>query len=66
MSERNTSRSDAEYKEERPRKEGQPPQSVRVPKGAGGSTRTGKTATDPATGEPTGERGKPPGWERNG
>jgi hypothetical protein len=36
-----------------PRREGQPPRPATEPAGAESSSRTSKTATDPATGAPT-------------
>lgn len=58
MSERDTSLPDVHYQAERPAGEGKPPRPATEPKGAEHSTRTRKTATDPATGEPTGGPGR--------
>lgn len=42
-----------EYEEERtPRREGEPPRPAQEPPGSEGSSNSGETATDPATGEP--------------
>jgi hypothetical protein len=43
-----------------PGKEGRPPRPATEPRGAEGSTRTPKTATDPATGEPNPPKGREP------
>jgi len=39
----------------KPGRDGEPPRPATEPAGARGSTRTGKTATDPATGAPQAE-----------
>lgn len=42
-----------EYEEERtPPRDGQPPRPAQEPPGSEGSSNSGETATDPATGEP--------------
>lgn len=41
-----------EYEEERPVREGEPPHPAQEPKGSEGSSNSGETDTDPATGEP--------------
>lgn len=42
-----------EYEAERPpRREGEPPRPAQEPPGSEGSSNSGETATDPATGEP--------------
>lgn len=43
----------SEYEQERtPRREGEPPRPAQEPPGSEGSSNSGETATDPATGEP--------------
>ncbi len=56
MSDRNR---ESENDNQRVGGEGRPPRPATEPKGAEWSTRNGKTATDPATGEPS-KRGKTP------
>ncbi|GAA0869233.1 hypothetical protein GCM10009116_10690 [Brevundimonas basaltis] len=42
-----------EYEEQRtPAREGQPPRPAQEPRGSEGSSNSGETATDPATGKP--------------
>lgn len=43
---------DARYNRDEDQKSGSPPRPATEPPGAKGSTRTAKTRTDPATGEP--------------
>jgi hypothetical protein len=50
---------EAQNEQQRPAGEGRPPRPSTEPPGSEGSTRTDRTATDPATGEPT---GNPPEW----
>jgi hypothetical protein len=42
-----------QYEQEHPRRDARPPRPATEPEGAEQSTRTRKTATDPATGEPS-------------
>ena len=42
----------SEYEQEKPKGEGQPPRPAQEPSGSEGSSNSGETATDPATGEP--------------
>ncbi len=42
----------SDYEEERPDRDGQPPRPAQEPAGSEGSSNSGKTKTDPATGEP--------------
>jgi hypothetical protein len=51
LTEQRPNNRETEYEEEKPRGEGRPPISAYVPSGAEGSTDSGKTATNPATGE---------------
>ena len=41
-----------EYEQEKPAGEGQPPRPATEPAGSEGSSNSGETATDPATGKP--------------
>lgn len=50
---------DKSYNRDDQQKPGAPPRPATEPAGAKGSSRTAKTATDPATGEPTGHPPKP-------
>ena len=50
---------DARYNRDEDQKPGAPPRSATEPGGAKGSSRTNKTQTDPATGEPRGDPPKP-------
>jgi hypothetical protein len=43
---------ESEYENERPDRDGQPPRPANEPKGSEGSSNSGETATDPATGKP--------------
>ena len=43
---------ETEYENERPDRDGQPPRPANEPKGSEGSSNSGETATDPATGKP--------------
>lgn len=51
---------DALNEQERPDGEGRPPRPATEPKGSERSTQTRKTATDPATGVPTGGKRQEP------
>ena len=51
--------SDRQYNRDEEMKPGNPPRPAQEPAGAEGSAETAKTATDPATGEPTGGAPKP-------
>lgn len=42
----------SDYEEEKPAGDGQPPRPAQEPAGSNGSSNSGETATDPATGEP--------------
>lgn len=42
----------SEYEEEKPVRDGEPPHPAQEPAGSEGSSNSGETATDPATGEP--------------
>ncbi len=42
----------SEYEQEKPVRDGEPPHPAQEPAGSEGSSNSGKTATDPATGEP--------------
>lgn len=42
----------SEYEEEQPVRDGEPPHPAQEPRGSEGSSNSGETATDPATGEP--------------
>jgi hypothetical protein len=50
---------DARYNRDDDQKPGAPPRSATEPAGAGGSARSSKTRTDPATGEPRKSPPKP-------
>lgn len=42
----------SEYEQEKPMRDGKPPHPAQEPPGSEGSSNSGQTATDPATGEP--------------
>jgi hypothetical protein len=42
----------SEYEQEKPMRDGEPPHPAQEPPGSEGSSNSGQTATDPATGEP--------------
>jgi len=42
----------SEYEQEKPVRPGEPPRPAQEPDGSEGSSNSGETATDPATGEP--------------
>lgn len=49
-----------DYEEERPAGEGRPPHPAQEPAGSEGSSNSGETAVDPATGEPNPGAPQPP------
>lgn len=50
---------DQAYNRDQDQKPGSPQRMAQEPKGSEGSARSPKTATDPASGEPSGERAAP-------
>ena len=50
----------SDYEQERPDGRGEPPRPAQEPKGSEGSSNSGETAVDPATGEPNPGAGAPP------